>query len=1183
MHLPPFDKDLSEPSPGVPGAGERAATTFLTPDKHPTSLCFSTVLALGVAFLLTFAASRAFGEDFEFFEKNVRPVLAERCYKCHSVASGKSKGGLLLDTKDGLLKGGDNGPAIVPRDPGKSRLIEAVRYGNPDLQMPPPKDKGQRLDERQVADLVAWVKSGAPDPRVAAVVASNGGYDFAAARRQWAFHPPVEPAVPEVRQKDWVKGEIDRFILAKLEEKGLKPAPAADRRTLIRRATYDLIGLPPTAEEVEAFVNDPDPAAFAKVVDRLLASPRYGQRWGRHWLDVVRYTDVADSRELAGGGTLPVNWRYRDWVVDAFNRDLPYDQFIVNQIAGDLLVPPGGRPGQINADGIIATGAYAIGEWGTGDSDKEKMLTDIVDDQIDVTGRAFLGLTLACARCHDHKFDPIPSADYYSLAGIFFSSHILPDPGKKTEGSPILKIPLAEPTQLPERQRIEAKIAETQRKIEAANDDAVAALSAAVLPELDKYLVAANQFAHRPTDHRGQTAAQFAGGQKLNAYALSRWVAMLDSNGDGSASADKLLAEPLRDVGGVHGLNGWRNPGPSGTPIALANPTDQPIAVSTFTLPPHSVTVHPSPTSAAAVGWKSPVSGSVRVEGRIIDGDPNCGDGVDWRLCLRGADGSRQIVAGAIPNGGAQALTDAAGAAQLADVQVKAGDTLEAAIGPKGEYSCDTTVVELRIVERDGAQRSWDLARDVSGDILGVGKSNLHADSFGNLGVWRFYETPIELPPSLPPRSSLWAWAAMARGAAGDNEEKLAKAAVELRDSLVRLQPTTQASRPDSPADTADKAAYQLIADPHGAFWADARKDESSYPAESRQKLTEFRAQLATLQKQSADVVPYAYGLQEGGTPNSSYVGIHDGSIMARGRYDRLGEIVPRQFPRLLAGDHQTPLGSVTNGSGRLELAKWIASADNPLTARVMVNRIWQHHFGEGIVRTPNNYGKLGSPPTHPELLDYLALRFVQDGWSIKAMHRQIMLSSTYQQSSIPDPETFKADPENLLVGRVSRHRLEAEALRDSMLADTDALDDSLHGPPVADLASARRTLYLMTIRSDRASYRMLFDAPDPVSVAEKRIDSTVAPQALFLLNSSFAVDRAKALAALVRSKSGDDRSGIEWLYNRLFSRPPTEQEIAMGLSALKRWSDGAATTTPAAWEQYCQVLMCSNEFIYID
>jgi hypothetical protein len=455
---------------------------------------FSSSICAGAAFSLAFffASARAGAEDFEFFEKSVRPVLAERCYKCHSVQSGKSKGGLLLDTKDGLLKGGDNGPAIVPGDPAKSRLIEAVRYANPDLQMPP-KDKGQRLDERQVADLVSWIKSGAPDPRVVATTAANAGYDFAAARKQWAFRPPAEPAIPEVRQKDWPKSDIDRFILAKLEEKGLPPAPPADRRTLIRRATYDLIGLPPTAEEVEAFVNDPDPAAFAKVVDRLLASPRYGQRWGRHWLDVVRYTDVADARELAGGAPLPLNWRYRDWVVDAFNSDMPYTQFIENQIAGDLLPPPpqrGGQPdstdsasspqsgslhaGRINAEGIVATGVYAIGEWGAGDSDREKMLTDIADDQVDVTGRAFLGLTLACARCHDHKFDPIPSADYYSLAGIFFNSHILPEPGSKTAGTPLLKIPLADPAQLPERKKIDAEVSQTQRGIETAKDDAVA-------------------------------------------------------------------------------------------------------------------------------------------------------------------------------------------------------------------------------------------------------------------------------------------------------------------------------------------------------------------------------------------------------------------------------------------------------------------------------------------------------------------------------------------------------------------------------------------------------------------------------------------------------------------------------------------------------------------------------------
>ena len=360
--------------------------------------------------LLLAGAARA--DDFEFFENRIRPLLVEHCYKCHSAGSEKVKGGLLLDTKAGLLKGGETGPAIVPGEPEQSLLIKAVRYTDKDLQMPP---KDKRLADHEIADLVSWVRMGAPDPRVtpetsAGATTQAPTYDFAAARKQWAFHTPADPAVATVKNKHWAKSPIDHFILAKLEEKNLSPAPPADKRMLIRRATFDLIGLPPTPEEVENFRTDKSPEAFAKVVDRLLASPHYGERWGRHWLDVVRYADSTDARGVGSEGDIAEAYRYRDWVVNAFNQDLPYDQFIREQIAGDLLQPK--EPDQIDTNGIIATGMYAIGNWGNGDADKDKILTDIADDQVDVTGRAFLGLTLACARCHDHKFDPIPTADY---------------------------------------------------------------------------------------------------------------------------------------------------------------------------------------------------------------------------------------------------------------------------------------------------------------------------------------------------------------------------------------------------------------------------------------------------------------------------------------------------------------------------------------------------------------------------------------------------------------------------------------------------------------------------------------------------------------------------------------------------------------------------------------------------
>jgi cytochrome c553 len=774
---------------------------------------------------------RAYADEFDFFESKIRPILIDRCYACHSAKAEKLKGGLRLDTKEGIDRGGDNGPILVRGNPEKSRLIEAVRWGDEDTRMPPKK----KLSDEQISDLVAWVKSGAPDPRVGvAAVPSTQPYDFESARKWWAFQPLNEPIVPRVKAQAWSRTAVDPFILAKMEERGLSPAAPVDKRALLRRATFDLTGLPPTEQEIESFLADESPDSFAKVVDRLLASPAYGEKIARHWLDLVRYADSFDSRGTGGAGDIREAWRYRDWVVNAFNADLPYDQFVARQIAGDLMPPEKGE--DFNAEGLIATGLYAIGNWPGGDADKEKMLTDIVDDQIDVTGRAFLALTLACARCHDHKFDPIPTSDYYALAGIFFSSHILPGPGKKTEGSPVMQIPIASAQAVERRKRYEAQRAELEKNLKAAE-------YAPILQSL------------RP------------------ALAVSRVAARI--------------------------------------PPLLAT--------------------------------------------------------------------------------------------------------------------------------------SWE-----------------------------------PLPDPAP-----------------------------------------------------------------------------------------IREQLETLEHSAPPPLQFANGIQDGGTPNTPYAAIGDAKIHIRGRYDRLGEIVPRRFPKVIAGESQKP---IDRGSGRLDLAQWVTSPKNPLTARVMVNRIWQWHFGEGLVRTPSNFGKLGVPPTHPELLDDLAGRFIQSGWSIKAMHRLIMLSATYRQSSVPTSMAMKADPGNLLFTRVSRRRLEAEELRDALLAVTNTLDVKLGGPAVNDLNIARRTLYVTTIRSDRSNFRTLFDAADPTAIIDHRIDSTVAPQALFLMNHPFLASKAAALAKLVQSQPSDDRARVDWLYRRLYARPATEAEIAIGLKVI-----------PQSWEAYCQILLCTNEFAYVD
>jgi cytochrome c553 len=739
--------------------------------RNDKLLCLSFCRGIAIVLLLGSTVRADAPQAEEFFEKEVRPLLVEHCLKCHG--EDKPKGGLRLISRESVLKGGDTGAAAVAGKPKESLLIQVVNYTD-SLQMPPKR----KLSDRQIAILTRWVQLGLPWPRSTANKETEGGGAFHISdeqRRFWSFQPMKAVPPPKVRDTAWPNSALDCFLLAPLEAKGLRPAKPADKRTLLRRVTFDLTGLPPTPQEMEAFLRDDKPGAFGRVVDRLLASPAYGERWGRHWLDLARYTDSFDAR-LNPGNEMEINdsWRYRDWVVQAFNRDLPYDRFVTAQIAGDLLP---GRDG-INRDGTIATCFLAVGNWGGGDADKEKLLTDIADDQVDAVSRTFLGLTMACARCHDHKFDPISTADYYALAGVFFSTHILLNVGPKTNGPPMLRIPLVPPAEV-----------ETRKK----------------------------------------------------------------------------------------------------------------------------------------------------------------------------------------------------------------------------------------------------------------------------------------------------------------------------------------AKKP----------------------------------------------------------IPYANGAQEGGVPGSPHAGVHDVRIHIRGRYDRLGPLVPRRFPEILAGREQKP---ITNGSGRLDLARWLTRPDHPLTARVLVNRLWQHHFGEGIVRTPSNFGKLGRAPTHPELLDWLALEFVRSGWSIKHMHRILMLSSAYRQSSEAMPETLKSDPDNLLFGRMNRRRLESEALRDSILAASGRLNRTMGGPAVRDFTLPRRTLYLATIRSDRSGFGPLFDAADSTVLVDKRTISTVAPQALFLLNNPFVLAQTQALAKRIVVADKDETARIQRAYHLLYGRPPTTEEVAIGRDFLQRSGGGES-----AWREYSEVLLCANEFIYID
>ncbi|MEN8864384.1 MAG: PSD1 and planctomycete cytochrome C domain-containing protein [Akkermansiaceae bacterium] len=767
----------------------------------------------GITFAVGTEAAPPTAEELEFFENKVRPLLADKCYRCHSVKAeekGKLKAGLFLDSRNGHLKGGDSGSALTPGHPEKSFIVEAVNYRNEDMEMPP---KG-KLSDAQIKIFADWVAMGAPwtgaDSSSGIVPeAPAEAYDWDHFRREhWSFKPMVKATPPSVKNSSWPSAQIDHFVLGKLEAKGLQPSAPATKRILIRRAYLNLIGLPPTPEQVDSFVNDPEIDAFEQVVHGLLSSQHYGERWARHWLDVARYSDG-----LGGFGdnrALPDAWRYRDWVVNALNADMPYNEFVSRQIAGDLL--------EDDPD-PVATGFFVVGPSYTSDGGdpeaKAQAQAETLSDRVDTFSRAFLGLTAACARCHDHKFDPITIKDYYAIAGIFKN------------------------TRIGEHPLVSKEVVDTYRK--------------------------------------GQDAIK-----------------------------------------------------------------NQNNAVNSF------------------------------------------------------------------------------------------------------------------LVE----------------------------------------------------------------------ESKRLK--IERKDV------------------------------------------EKSMGEEAKQKVAAMRAELDRLRKVAPKKYEIAHVLQEAGKNN-----MH---VALRGDLRKKGELVPRRFIRILAGDLPRPY---TKGSGRFELARSVTAPDNPLTARVIVNRVWQWHFGKALVRTPSNFGVLGEEPTHPELLDWLACDFVEHGWSLKRLHRQIMLSSTWQMSSQIDKEKFAIDGDNRLLWRMNPRRLEVEAWRDTLLAVTGELDQRVGGKPDGEiLRSKRRTLYATISRTgdrfESDAFLRLFDFPAAVSTSASRPTSTVPQQYLFMMNSHFMTARAITMGNYFHGLKAPVSERIDRAYKQLYSRSPDPAEVELGLQWL------GDQPNPKIWHQYAQVLLSAHELIQI-
>ena len=889
----------------------------------------------------------------------------------------------------------------------------------------------------------------------------------------WAFHAPERRAPPAVANSAWVRNPIDAFVSAQHTRLGLAPAAPAGARTLVRRLTFNLTGLPPTPQEVEAFVKvarlNPQ-MAIGDLTNRLLNSPAYGVRWARHWLDTVRYTDYLREDPL-GANKAPLYelyeaYRYRDWVVDALNRDMPYDSFVRHQIAGDLLPDPTGK--SIYPDGLIATSVLSFGFWENGCADKKKVVSDIVDDQIDLVGKAFLGLTLACARCHDHKFDPLTQQDYYGLAGMFYSSRVLKSVGKKGDHTVLLRTSLKSPEDIKRQQQAQEQLSALKEELYQARTQ---------LPTPAK-LIAWYDFEENTerttTDNVGGYVGTLHGDALIGEGKFGHGVTL---DGDGDFVDGTAQPEFQVKRGTIMAWFRFHNDIHSEGQIA-----GMPFHATSWTDPYY-----------ALQAWISP-------DGTHLGAQAN--------------------------HNGARIQTLYSAAAELGS-------------GPH-QWHHIAAIYDGRFVRLvvDGRLVSYVVdGGSAGGNIHYHGTPNLTIGTRSVVDVGNFFDGTID-------------------------EVKLFNAALNTAQVRAAMQ---------SPVPEEFAVSFR-----DGTIPSPLAATMEQQQANIAQKQMEIEERTRKLNAEFPPDVPLAMAIQEGGTPDSLFPGFQDVPIHIGGRYDSLGTIVPRRMPEFLAGKDQPP---ITTGSGRRELAEWVTAKENPLTARVIVNRVWQHHFGQGLVRTANNFGVLGEQPTHPQLLDWLTHWFVDQGWSLKQLHRLIVTSATYQQSVVQSPEIVERDADNRLLTRMAERRLESEPIRDAMLAVAGRLDLTRGGPAAAENTVPRRSLYIQTRRFDRNEYAMLFDCANPEQSVAQRSVSTTAPQALFFLNSAFVKQQSAALAARLEVEVPlDIGDRVQRAYALLFARPASAKEVAIALDFI-----AAAPERQQGWREYAQLLLASNEFCYVE
>ena len=1166
--------------------------------------------------LLAGSSSVAGSQDLEaFFEVKIRPVLVAVCLRCHGES--KSSAGLRIDSREALVLGGESGAAIVPGRPDESLLMRAISRHESVSAMPP--EKEQALRPEQVAHFSEWIQTGAVWPAKTATFATD---------KHWAFEPISRAALPNVRDVSWVSNELDCFIRSKQEALDLIPAPQADKRRLIRRITFDLTGLPPSPDEIQEFLDDASPAAYVKLVDRLLSSPNYGQRWGRHWLDVVRYADARDLIQLPIESDFREAWRYRDWVVSAWNRDLPYDEFITQQLAGDLQQPA--DPSEIDADALVATGMLAIADFVPGDVDKQQMIADYVNDEIDVVGRAFLGLTLACARCHDHKFDPVSIEDYYALAGIFFSTRVIPSP--VLGNTPLVRVPLLPATEvhaiLCQTQLDKQRLAELSQAEQTAIDhEFLMQLESQVATVASRDLLVTAEYLNLRDEASPVTVAEFATARQQDAAALERWLKFLNQE-PAITALSRLVAEKdpgsrtrqSEDIANRLALVRAKRSEQAAQNAAVQFRADDPritfdtagqvavwpdrAALAEDALPPSGL--HgPKLTTQLIHGYNLPV---LRFDGEaVLQSErlvPSLGSlFVVFRPAADIPSGARIIgwEDAAVGQHGIGLMPDAAGGVHAILRRSGANGDIVAPPPARNEFQLISLTWDARGStlyrngELIGTNKSIDaVSSDPAIAALRIGEAGSGGGPRfrGDLCELRVYvgtiadATRVRVEDELRNR---WFKVVPVYETSAEPLSPMIPDSVKPSSSTVPQLSINPRSTTEDNGSTIDNGftiiedLYNELLSPRSPYWVHAADRLNSLSLEARNRLVARREELELLKKKPAAEIPQAVVVQDGGPVGTKHEGFQDAVVYLRGNPATPGKQVPRGVPGMLAGSDSTPITTppITSGSGRRELAQWLTHPSNPLTARVLVNRLWQHHFGEGLVRTSTNFGLRGERPSHPELLDHLARRFIDSGWSIKAIQREILLSSVYQQSSQASAATPAADPENRWLARMPRRRLESEAIRDSLLAVSGQLDRSAGGPGFLDAKMPQRTLYLMSTRtgSKTADFNSLFDGPAGGGIIERRTQSIVAPQALYLLNDSLLDDVSAALARRVSREvdSGRLEERITRLYELALARPPSAAEIEIGRQLFSDPNVGDA------WTRYCRVILCTNEFIYVD